>query len=288
MNALGTRCCWFWMLWVQDAVDSERSGYKMLLILNALGTRCCWFRTLWVQDAVDSERSGYKMLLIPNALGTRCCWFWTLWVQDVVDSERSGYKMLLILNALGTRWCCWFWTLWIQDAVDSEHSRYCYNSGYKMLLIPNAQVTICCWFWMLWVQDAVDSERSTCLLIEDFSLFYSKLHRGESNYFTVKWCDCKSQIEYQMQRFSHSKVCFQVSVFGFGFFVLTAYQPLWDVKAIFVKAERNKDFHTFSKCIRPKVDVIAWLKFELVYYNVEVQNICHYAKGTTLRMMQPK
>ena len=35
--------------------------------------------------------------------------------------------------------------------------------------------------------------------------------------------------------------------------------------------------YTFPKGISPKVNVIAWLEFELAYYDVKVQHVNHYA-----------
>ena len=37
---------------------------------------------------------------------------------------------------------------------------------------------------------------------------------------------------------------------------------------------------TFSKGIRPKVNVIAELEFELAYYNVPIKHVSHYAQET--------
>ena len=41
-------------------------------------------------------------------------------------------------------------------------------------------------------------------------------------------------------------------------------------------------FLTFSKGISLKVIVIAWLEFELTFYNVTIQHINHYTTGTPL------
>ena len=38
--------------------------------------------------------------------------------------------------------------------------------------------------------------------------------------------------------------------------------------------------HTFPNSICPKVNVIAWLEFELTYYDSTVQHFNHYATGT--------
>ena len=43
-----------------------------------------------------------------------------------------------------------------------------------------------------------------------------------------------------------------------------------------------KRVHTFSKGISPKVNVVAWLEFELAYYDVVVWNVSHYATVTLL------
>ena len=42
----------------------------------------------------------------------------------------------------------------------------------------------------------------------------------------------------------------------------------------------NKVVHSFHKGIRPKVNIIAWLGFELAYYNVAFQHINHYTTET--------
>ena len=41
---------------------------------------------------------------------------------------------------------------------------------------------------------------------------------------------------------------------------------------------RYKGLYTFSKAINPKVNVMAWLGFELSYYDVTIMHINHYAK----------
>ena len=48
---------------------------------------------------------------------------------------------------------------------------------------------------------------------------------------------------------------------------------LFDAKAILV----HKKVHTFPKGISPEVNRIARLGFELVYYDVAVQHVSHYA-----------
>ena len=46
----------------------------------------------------------------------------------------------------------------------------------------------------------------------------------------------------------------------------------------------NKGIHTFPRVIRPKVNVITWLEFELGYFDVVVQVIRHHATGTPSSM----
>ena len=41
----------------------------------------------------------------------------------------------------------------------------------------------------------------------------------------------------------------------------------------------------FLKGIYPKVTVIAWLEFELAYYDVAVQCVSHYTTGTPQRTL---
>ena len=43
----------------------------------------------------------------------------------------------------------------------------------------------------------------------------------------------------------------------------------------------NKGVHTSAKCIRPKVNIIAWLDFELVYFEAAVQHFNHYITATS-------
>ena len=38
-------------------------------------------------------------------------------------------------------------------------------------------------------------------------------------------------------------------------------------------AGENKGFILFSKCISPKMNIIAWLEFELTHYDVAVQHV---------------
>ena len=43
----------------------------------------------------------------------------------------------------------------------------------------------------------------------------------------------------------------------------------------------NGGFHIFPETISPKVNVIAWLEFELANYDIVVQQFRIYAKGKT-------
>ena len=45
---------------------------------------------------------------------------------------------------------------------------------------------------------------------------------------------------------------------------------------------RDKEVHTLPKDISPKINVIAWLAFELAYYDFAVQHVSHYALDRTL------
>ena len=61
----------------------------------------------------------------------------------------------------------------------------------------------------------------------------------------------------------------------------------FNAKAILVEEELlfkpelsgDKNVHTFLKSVCPKVNEMAWLEFELIYYDVTVQLISHYATG---------
>ena len=44
--------------------------------------------------------------------------------------------------------------------------------------------------------------------------------------------------------------------------------------------QRDKGVHNFPKGINPKVNVITWLEFELVPYEVAFRHINNYIKGT--------
>ena len=44
--------------------------------------------------------------------------------------------------------------------------------------------------------------------------------------------------------------------------------------------QRDKGVRTFPEGISPKVNAIARVKFELSYYNVTVEHVSHYSKGT--------
>ena len=51
---------------------------------------------------------------------------------------------------------------------------------------------------------------------------------------------------------------------------------------------RDKDVHTFSKGICPKVNVIAWLEFKIACYDVAVQHISDYAMRPTWSKVMKK
>ena len=77
----------------------------------------------------------------------------------------------------------------------------------------------------------------------------------------------------------------------FGFFVWWHINlcRLFNAKAIILKEQlwyyliyswEDKRVHTFSKGICPKVNLIAWLEFELTYYNHTVHHFNHYTMRT--------
>ena len=43
-----------------------------------------------------------------------------------------------------------------------------------------------------------------------------------------------------------------------------------------VISRRDNGVHTFPKDISPKVNVITWLEYELVYYDIAVQHVSRY------------
>ena len=61
-----------------------------------------------------------------------------------------------------------------------------------------------------------------------------------------------------------------------------AYQPLWvNAKAILVEGHLwYYSIHTFPKGISLKVNITMRLEFKLIYDNVIVQDVNHYAKET--------
>ena len=46
---------------------------------------------------------------------------------------------------------------------------------------------------------------------------------------------------------------------------------------------QDKGFHTFPKGISPKVNIMAWLEFELAYYNYAVQHFNHYNTNNSIK-----
>ena len=54
-------------------------------------------------------------------------------------------------------------------------------------------------------------------------------------------------------------------------------------EAIKTRNWRVKGIHTFPKGISPKVNVIAWVEFELVYFKVADQHVIHYTNGDSSR-----
>ena len=43
----------------------------------------------------------------------------------------------------------------------------------------------------------------------------------------------------------------------------------------------NKGVYTIPKGINPKMNVIAWLEFELAYFKASIQHFSHYTMGTS-------
>ena len=77
----------------------------------------------------------------------------------------------------------------------------------------------------------------------------------------------------------------------FGFFVWRHIKlcRLFNAKEILLEEQpwyylthswKNKGFHTFPKDIYPKVNVITWLEYELVYYDSAVHRFNHYTTRT--------
>ena len=77
---------------------------------------------------------------------------------------------------------------------------------------------------------------------------------------------------------------FLVSLFN----SIWTFEGLFNAKAIFVKEQHwyywtqdwgNKGIYTFLK--GPKVNVIVWLEFEIMYFEARGQHFIYYAMGTT-------
>ena len=65
---------------------------------------------------------------------------------------------------------------------------------------------------------------------------------------------------------------------------------LSNAKAILLEEHRTEvwEVHAFPRGIDPKVNVIIRLETELVYYDVTVKHVNHYARETTLLYASPK
>ena len=84
-----------------------------------------------------------------------------------------------------------------------------------------------------------------------------------------------------------------LQILGLGlvsFQCLMVNQPLWVIyaKTILIKEQQlynlihsweDKGVHTFLKRIKPKINLIVRLEFELAYYDIVVQHVNHYATG---------
>ena len=55
-----------------------------------------------------------------------------------------------------------------------------------------------------------------------------------------------------------------------------------DIRKTILIIAGDKGVYAFPKSINPKVNVIAWLEFELAYYDVTVQHFNHYTTGNPL------
>ena len=53
----------------------------------------------------------------------------------------------------------------------------------------------------------------------------------------------------------------------------------WTLISLFNPHLGDKWVHTFPKHLNPKVKTIAWLEFELAYYDNAIQRVSHYATG---------
>ena len=97
--------------------------------------------------------------------------------------------------------------------------------------------------------------------------------------------------------FSFSCVSFSLTSslslsFSFLFFLrfvcLMAYHPLWIIQSqcyfrrsvtILLIALRRLGVQAFPEDINPKVNIIAWVEFELAYCNIRVPHVSHYSRG---------
>ena len=48
----------------------------------------------------------------------------------------------------------------------------------------------------------------------------------------------------------------------------------------------DKDIHLLLKSIRPKVNVIAWLEFELTYFQAAVHHFSHWASADVIQLVK--
>ena len=48
--------------------------------------------------------------------------------------------------------------------------------------------------------------------------------------------------------------------------------------------EGDKEVHIFPKGISPKGNIIAWLEFELAFYDVEDQHVSHFTVESPLKL----
>ena len=60
----------------------------------------------------------------------------------------------------------------------------------------------------------------------------------------------------------------------------TKSNPCITVRILLNHRWRNKWFHASSKSVSRKVNVTAWMEFELTHYDVADQHISHYSTGT--------
>jgi hypothetical protein len=117
---LNSDCAWFWLCWIQTALDIDWAGYS----------HCARFWLSWILTVLDSDCAGFWLCWILTVLNSDCAGFWLSWILTVLDSD-----------------CAKFWLGWIFSLCWILTVRRQYNNNHVNRLSTFGRSILFCLAW---------------------------------------------------------------------------------------------------------------------------------------------